>query len=394
MVDGTLREPERELPVRASCDVLVCGGGVAGAAAAISAARNGMRVCLIEKNCALGGLATLGLICDFLPLCDGKGHQVIRGIAQEFFEAATRRGADPIPRCWQEETGSLEERAKQRLRAHFTPAWFRLELERMVEEAGVHVLYDTRLCRVFRRGNCVTAAAVENKDGRSAIRCGAMIDATGDADAVWMAGEETVSLRDNRRAGWFFMNEQGGMRLHIVGDRFFEPIPPGHPGFAGDDAQSVCAFLRDSRRLIADEVERLTGLPENHGAIPVLLPALPQMRKTRRLRGLHELTVRDGQYEADTIGMTGYYRRPGLVLCIPYGTLIGKTVENLFAAGRCISCEEDAWNITRGIPSCCITGQAAGVAASLCVSARQPAQSMDLGRLRQRLKEQGAYLPE
>lgn len=388
-----LYEEARSLPVAGDYDVLVCGGGVAGAAAAIAAVRSGASVCLIEKNCALGGMATLGLICDFLPLCDGAGHQVIRGIAEEFFRAATQRGAEPIPRCWQEEAGE-QERAKHRLRARFTPAWFRLELERMVEAAGVCICYDTRLCRVHREGDRVTAAIVENKDGRSAIYCKAMIDATGDADAVYMAGEETFSLRDNRRSGWFFMQEQGGVHLHILGDPFFNPVPSGHPSFAGDDAASVSAFLRDCRVLIAEKVEELTELPGNENATPLLLPAVPQMRKTRRLSGMIELKVEHKCFGPDTIGMTGYYRNPGLVLCIPYGALIGKTVSNLFAAGRCISCEESAWNITRGIPSCCITGQAAGVAAAICASSGIAAQALELAELQRELRKQGVYLPE
>ena len=391
MTKALIQESARSLSVVDTCDVLVCGGGVAGVAAALAAARSGMSVCIIEKNYALGGLATLGLICDFLPLCDGEGHQVIRGIAEEFFLAATRRGADPIPACWQSEEGSLEERSKHRLRARFTPAWFRLELERLVNEAGIRVLYDTRLCGVFKEENRITAVAVENKDGRNAIQCNALIDATGDADAVWLAGEETFSLRDNRRANWFFMKEDGDIRLHIAGDPFFEPIPPGHPGFAGDDAASVSAFLQDSRMLVIEEMNKV--LRQDSDAVPVLLPAVPQMRKTRRLRGIRELTVEHRCYDLETIGMTGYYRNPGLVLCIPYGALIGKTIENLFVAGRCISCEEPAWNITRGIPSCSITGQAAGVAASLNVRLRMRAQEMDLSLLRQELRNQGVYLP-
>ena len=78
-------EPERNIPIEAEYDVCVLGGGVAGAAAALAAAREGTKTCLIEKEYALGGLATLGLIVIYLPLCDGNGRQVISGIGEEFF---------------------------------------------------------------------------------------------------------------------------------------------------------------------------------------------------------------------------------------------------------------------------------------------------------------------
>ena len=67
-------------------DVAVVGGGVAGVAAALAAARNGLRVVLIEKTVLLGGLATNGMIYIYLPICDGFGHQVSFGIAEELLK--------------------------------------------------------------------------------------------------------------------------------------------------------------------------------------------------------------------------------------------------------------------------------------------------------------------
>ena len=68
---------------RENYDVIVVGGGIAGIAAAVSAAREGMKTFLIEKSFNLGGLATGGLISWYEPLCDGKGNQMIFGIAEE-----------------------------------------------------------------------------------------------------------------------------------------------------------------------------------------------------------------------------------------------------------------------------------------------------------------------
>ena len=88
-----IQEPERTLPVRyADYDVIVAGGGIAGIAAALAAARAGKRVLLLERMFALGGLATLGLVTIYLPLCDGKGHQLSFGLAEELLKLSIREG--------------------------------------------------------------------------------------------------------------------------------------------------------------------------------------------------------------------------------------------------------------------------------------------------------------
>ena len=100
---GTYLEPARELPVHGRSDVIVAGGGIAGIAAALSARRAGAeRVLLIEREFTLGGLATLGLITIYLPLCDGRGRQVSFGIAEELLRLSVSHGAEvPIPDAWQ-----------------------------------------------------------------------------------------------------------------------------------------------------------------------------------------------------------------------------------------------------------------------------------------------------
>ncbi len=81
-------------------DVAVAGGGVAGIAAAVEAARCGKKVVIIEKAVQLGGLATIGLINLFVPMCNGRGVQIIKGMADEFLRLSIKYGYDIIPDDW------------------------------------------------------------------------------------------------------------------------------------------------------------------------------------------------------------------------------------------------------------------------------------------------------
>ncbi len=87
---ASIKEPARQLPISGSYDIAVIGGGIAGVSAAIAAARQGASVCLIEKENALGGLATLGNIVVYLPLCDGLGHKVSGGVSEELLKLSVR----------------------------------------------------------------------------------------------------------------------------------------------------------------------------------------------------------------------------------------------------------------------------------------------------------------
>ena len=88
-----INEEAKQIPITYTPDVTVAGGGVAGIAAALAAARNGSKVLLIEKQCMLGGLATAGLVTIYLPLCDGMGRQMSYGICEELLRLSIQLGA-------------------------------------------------------------------------------------------------------------------------------------------------------------------------------------------------------------------------------------------------------------------------------------------------------------
>ena len=124
-----------------------------------------------------------------------------------------------------------------------------------------------------------------------------------------------------------------------------------------------------------------------------MLPTMPQFRTIRRIEGK---TLFKGVHEEkfpDNIGDCGDFRRAGIHCQIPYGALYNPEFTNLWAAGRIISAEEgDGWEITRVIPVCALTGQAAGTAAALCVQQGCSADALDIMLLQDTLRNDGANI--
>lgn len=381
----------RQIDVVRSADVLVAGGGIAGVAAALAAARSRAKTILLEKECALGGLATLGLIVLYLPLCDGYGHQVIGGISEELLRKSLKYGNlsihEPwknVPPCWDGEA-SVEEREKKRFRVDYDPAPMMLVLEELLNAAGVEVWYDTRLCSAVHQDGALTHAIVENKSGRLAIAAKAFVDATGDADLCFLAGEETASSDQNRRSGWYYSaKDDESPRLHQLTDPLYDPCPPGSRFYAGDRGSEVSAYVQAMHGMILNHVK---AQPE--GTLPLMIPTLPLFRMTRRLVGAATLTdAQLGKWCEDAVAMTGDWRRPAPVYAIGLSHLRGMKNTNLFAAGRCISSAGDAWDVTRVIPTCGATGQAAGTAAAMLALEGK----LDVSILQSQLQKDGMIL--
>src|SRR5215204_1097544 len=155
-----LHEPPRSTAIKAETEVLVIGGGSAGVAAAVAAARNGAEVILVERLGYLGGLATGGLIILLLTLDDGRGRQVIGGLCQEVTDRVAKRGAAYFPP--QSEWGSEDEAFvhrdqrwglvwghgphRVRYSVAYDPEEFKFALNQMVEEAKVKLLLHAYAC--------------------------------------------------------------------------------------------------------------------------------------------------------------------------------------------------------------------------------------------------------
>ena len=371
-----IEEPARRTPVWGGYDVVVAGGGIAGVAAAVAAARNRATVCLLEKESALGGLATLGIVTVWLPLCDGCGHQVIGGLGEELLHLSVadlrqNRTAPRwigVPDCWQP-GGDQEERKHKRYIASFNPAAYLLALERLLVETGVTLLYDTRVCAVKREADRITHLLVENKGGRGAIACTAVVDATGDADVCHLAGEQTESLDSNVLAGWYYALRGDELHLHTL-THAFSPIASREraqgPFFRGDDGEQVTQQILGSRTLIRQHLDRLRESHPDRDVQPAVVPTIACFRMTRRLVGAVTLQDAHGHHWVDdAIGLTGDWRKAGPVYAIPWGTLRGVQNRNLLVAGRCISADASVWDVTRVIPPCAVTGEAAGTGAAM-----------------------------
>lgn len=395
----TIFEPARQTPVIGEFDVVVGGGGIAGVAAALAAARAGASVCLLEKTCALGGLATIGNVVVFLPLCDGLGHQVSGGICEELIRLSvddlsqpnsTMRQV-PIPECWQRRGGgSLEERAKNRFRCSYNPITFAYKMERLLLKHKVKLFFDSRFVAVGRQGERISELIIENKSGRGALSCKALVDASGDADLCALAGEKTLSLSSNVRCGWYYMVEEGQPRLVCL-TKPFDPQGRRSPGsgrnYRGDDAEQVSKFLLDCRQMTMLDLQERTeksGLPN----YPIALPQIPCFRMTRRLVGKKTLRQQDRQrWLENALGMCGDWRQAGPVYCLPLEALAGVRNANLITAGRCISAAGDTWDVTRAIPACVVTGEAAGAAAANLALDKLPSfKELDLPALQKYLQ--------
>jgi hypothetical protein len=175
----TILEPARPLPVRALYDVIVCGGGLGGVAAAMASARAGARTLLIERNSFLGGVATAGMCCSIFN-CYYTGDEKRRlgstGICVEVADALA--AAMGYGRKWQAHKGHIIYDIEQG----------KLVLQDLAAAAGVDLLLQTGTAGAVVEERAVRGVIVETKAGREAILAKVVVDATGDSDIAARAG--------------------------------------------------------------------------------------------------------------------------------------------------------------------------------------------------------------
>lgn len=385
-------------------DVVVTGAGVAGVAAALEAARCGVRVALVEKTIQPGGLATTGLVYVFLPLCDGQGRQVTYGIAEELLHLSYRYGPGDIPDGWKTPGGQRD----QRLMAVFSPAAFVLALDEALEAAGVELWYDSLACLPQVSGGRVSGVELETKAGRVLLQANCVVDASGDADIAARAGAPAVQ-GDNWLSLWALQGSleqarravEGGdpeallSLIALGGDASGSGQPPEMPKLNGLSAQAVTRFAVEARRLLREYYRQRQPAVGRAALFPLTLPGMAQFRTTRRIIGVEGLADgQHGQRFASSVGLAADWRKPGYVWEIPYGALLPRGVDGLLAAGRCIASAGDAWEVTRVIPAAALTGQAAGLAAAMAVKENTMPGALAVDRLQAELRRRGIPIHE
>jgi len=361
-------------------DVIVCGAGVAGTAAALEAARAGLKTALLEKTITPGGLGTSGLVWAYPPLCDGSGRQVTHGISEELFHLTSRYGPARVSDDWRE---VHEVEAATRCWVTFSPAAFVLALDEALVDASVGVWLDTLVCQPIMESDRVMGVEVETKGGRGALFAQCIVDATGDADVAYRAGAP-CEVGGNLLAIWAIqasldaarkaVQQESGTPLQdlvLFGSNVADVHGRSAKAWSGLDAGSVTAFVLAGRAFLREHYARRQAAgegAERRNAYPVTLPSMPQFRTTRRIVGRANLTGGEhGQRQPDSVGLVADWRDPDSVWEIPYGVLLPTKVRGLLAAGRCIASGGDAWEVTRLMHAAALTGQAAGIAATLAV---------------------------
>jgi hypothetical protein len=398
LLGGKVIQPERPLAVMHETDVLVVGGGPAGFAASVAAARAGARTVLVERYGYLGGLWTGGLVLLVYPTHateNGTRTQVVRGIGGELLEriarypyGSTHRPNRPDPTT--------------------DPEITKLVMDEMIQEAGVKMCFHCWVADVVMEGHAVRGVVLESKAGRQVILAKVVVDASGDGDVFAAAGAEHEQrlhavglvhrLGNVDRADLAKLQEAGFKNLGEI-----EPLPTVRwvnlrgPSTDGLDIGELSRLEVEHRRSIWKRLEKIRQTP---GADNVfLLQTAPQIgvRITRLLTGTRRMTdqeARSGQRGPDTIAIGGTYgagvKNPGFA--IPYGALVPKRIDNLLAAGRCLDVDTPMVEDMRLIATCLLTGHAAGAAAALAAQHQRPPREVDTVRLRQLLSSQQAFL--
>jgi len=437
---GTWVEPSRALPVYHRCDVLVVGGGPAGTAAAIAAAREGAEVTLLERYNHLGGLSTGGLVIWIDRMTDWEGRPTIRGVAEELLDRLPRDAiAGPLPGEWGQRDATRAAYWSLRTAAfHGVVTWSptidpeRLKLlsEELLLEHKVRIVYHAWASAPIVEAGAVRGVAFESKEGRQAIFARVVIDCSGDGDMFARAGalSETDIAQDDihhcMNTAFLFggvdMNRfiefraqrpeqysefmRGGREACGLFERAFVSwrndvalfIGPRQSGYSGLNVDDLTEVDLRSHRTMARILDYYrANAPGFENAFFMLSAPQTGVRHTRRLVGVRRLSRAQwpsAMVHPDEIGVTPSVSPKFPNISIPLGALLPASVDGLLAAGRHVACDANSHTFMREIPQCWVTGQAAGVAAAIALSQGVEPRAVDVARVQARLRAQGVYL--
>ncbi|WP_123024507.1 FAD-dependent oxidoreductase [Mycolicibacterium stellerae] len=386
-------------------DVLVVGGGPAGVAAAIGAARTGARVQLVEQHGFLGGTAIASSVLTYCGFFDRSHSQVVAGVGQLFLDELAR--AERYRTHVTQESGNkvvlLDAETTKRA------------LDALVCDHGVPLALHTTLTAAEVRDGLIREVEVSHLGHRERIRAAGFVDATGDGVLLAAVGAARVVRPPQERQASTLVMRFGGvhgdaslsadaMREAVITYRSRQNVdlPRDHGAMvrlpitgevmvlAADhhaDVLTVEGHTRaeiDSRRAAAHYLSALReGMPGWECSFLVATGPALGVRETRHMAGKYQLTGEDvatGRRQPDhTVARGGWpmedHSQPGVTshrgirsdswYDIPYGTIESSHHENLWAAGRLVDADAMAYSSVRVMGTAFATGHAAGVAAAL-----------------------------
>jgi hypothetical protein len=414
--------------------VLVAGGGLAGVAAAVCAARQGADVLLVEREGCLGGMATIGLVNPFMPYCVWVGTW-----KQDL--------SQPVNAGWFAELlaaldaeGGLEEG-----RQTFDEEILKLVLDRMCRKAGVRVLFHTLLTDVNREGDEIRSVTLYGKSGPMEVKARCFVDATGDADLTALAkcpvelGRSrdgkcqpmTLCFRisgidmdrfDKDRDGealnrlYKTFREQGLLRNPREDVLIFSHMAQGVLHFnstrvlgkSATDAWALSEAEMEGREQVF-ELQRFLRehMPGFENSRVLMSAGHIGVRESRRIVGEVRVEAEDllacrqypdaiarGNYPMDIHNPDGtgtsLHEIPhGMWYTLPFRALVPKGMQNLLVAGKPISASHEAHSSTRVMPICTNVGEAAGYAAALCAARDLSLQQLPVEALQALIRQNG-----
>lgn len=428
----------KSVPVSGSYDVVVCGGGPAGIAAAIAAAEGGARTALIERCGFLGGMATAGYVNPMSEFAY-NGKRIGGGIPWRFAQAMIEAHGAQLeePRC----------------NLSFSPEAYKLVAYRMVSQAGVTLYMNSYLADCIQESNQIHGVLIVNKSGMQIIRGKYFIDATGDADLAHFAqvpmlpatrAAQPASLcfclsdvdtttermhiihqknhRFNHQAVFIrepllALREQGVHVPQFGGPWLATTVEPGcitvnmtRTAIDATDSEDLQRGENKMREDIFCLVELLKKhIPEFKNCKLTAVSAAVGIRESRRIAGVHILTGEEylrAHRFPDSIarachpvdihlpGSEGQLLQfPDDAGYIPYRCLITPSHPNLLVAGRAISADAEAFAAIRVQVPCMETGQAAGAAAAICLGGGSiPVQALPVQKLVDTLRQMGSCI--
>ncbi|RUT30234.1 FAD-dependent oxidoreductase [Arsenicitalea aurantiaca] len=423
-----------ELPELAECDVLVVGGGSAGSAAAIAAARQGARVVLVERYGFLGGTGVMVLDTFYGFYTPGAvERKVVGGIPDEVIAGLEKRKMVlKRPNTYGAGAGLT-----------YDPETLKVVWDELAAGAGVSVLFHAYFLDILKDGDRLAGIVVGTPKGPQAIRARIIVDSSGDAHVAARAGapfEDAGALGiaqsltttfkminvDVARAKAFPKAEMWALMAE-KSDRYRLPRKEGSAhitphegvmvtnmtrvgGVDGTEIVQLSAAEREGRAQALEYARFLKAeVPGYENAVLGGLATQIGVRETRRIKGRYWLTREDVLSAAkfdDAIAQCGApieehhaggdtrweYVPDSGTYDIPYRALLPQQVDGLIVAGRCLSASHDAHASVRSIGQCLAMGQAAGVAAALSVANGAEPSQIDPKTLRTRLLEMGAIL--